>query len=161
MGPLTAAIPVITAVTAAIGVAYGVYAQQQASAFQTKIARRNSDAADQAARDASARGLNEGVKVGLAGGAARGSQRAAFGASGVVAGSGSSLDVLSDIAMFNELDKETAQSNAEREAFGFTTKGQNIRLQAGADRAAARYDSAGTILTGASSIAGNYYTQTH
>jgi len=160
MGPaFIAAIPVITAVTAAVGTAYGVYAQQKASAFQAKMAKRNADAAEQAARDAEARGLNEGVKVGLAGGVARGAQRAAFGASGIVAGSGSSLDILSDMAMYNELDKETAKSNASREAAGFRNQALNIRLQGKADKATSNYNSAGTILTGASQIAGNYYSQ--
>lgn len=156
-----AALPIITAVTAAVGTAYGIYAQQQASSFQKKMAARNAEAAQQAARDAAARGLNEGVKVSLAGGAARGALRAGFGASGIVAGSGSSLDVLSDAAMFNELDKETAQSNAEREAFGFRNQAGNFLLQSRMDSAAARSQSVGTLLSGASSIGGNYYSQTH
>ena len=160
MGPFVAALPIITAVTAAVGTAYAIYAQQQASAFESKMAKRNAEAAAQAARDAEQRGLNEGVKVGLVGGAARGATRAAFGASGIVAGSGSSLDVLSDMAMFNELDKETAQSNANREGLGFRNEATNIQLQAKANASRAANNSVSTLLTGVSTIGGNYYDRT-
>lgn len=156
-----AAIPVITLVVSSVATAYSVYAQQQASSLQDAIAKRNADAAEKAARDAEARGLNEGVKVGLAGGVTRGALRAGVGASGVEVGSGSALDVLSDAAMFNELDKQTTQDNARREAAGFLNQKGNFLLQNQLDQSSASSGQIGTLLTGASSAAGNYYNQTH
>jgi len=160
MGPGVPAIVVATTVISSLATAYGVYAQQQASKFQSAMAARNAKEAEKAAQDANARGLAEGIKLSLAGGAARGAARARFGASGVVAGSGSPLDVLGDMAMFDELDKQTSQHNFENEGRGFMNQAANIRLQSSADRAAARNQSIGTILTGASSISGNYFSMT-
>jgi len=135
---------------------YAAYAQKQASDFQAAVAKRNADAQNEMARDAAARGLNEGVRVGLAGGAVRGAMRAGFGASGVEVGSGSPLDVLSDAAMFNELDKQTAKSNAEREAYALRVGAGNYLAQSEIDRRRGTMAATGTILSGSAQVAGDY-----
>jgi hypothetical protein len=151
------AIPIISLVVGIAGTAYSAYAQKQAGDFQSAMEKRNAEAAERAARDAAARGLNEGVKAALAGGQVRGAIRAGFGASGVEVTSGSPLDVLSDAAMFNELDKQTIANNAEREAHGFRLQAGNYLAQASASRSAGRSNAAGTILSGTASTLGNYY----
>jgi hypothetical protein len=155
------AIPIITLVASLAATAYSAYAQNQASSFQAAIAKRNAEAAERAARDAAARGLNEGVKLSLAAGQARGAVRAGFGASGVELTSGSPLDVLSDAAMFTELDKQTLRSNAEREAAGFRVQSGNYLAQGSAARAEGRNAAFGTVLGGTSSAFGNYYGSKH
>jgi len=149
-----AAIPLVISL---VGTAYGAYAQKQAGDFQAAIAKRNADAKEQEARDAQARGLNEGVDIALKGGQVRGAIKAGFGASGVETTSGSALDVLSDAAMFTELDKQTAKSNADREAFALRVGAGNYLAQSSADKSSGRNAAAGTILTGTSSAVGNYY----
>lgn len=160
MAPV-AAIPVAVqaaalAISAAAG-AYAAYAQKQAGDFQAAIAKRNADAEEKAAQDAQARGLNEGVAQALKGGQARGAIRAGFGASGVELTSGSPLDVLSDAAMFNELDKQTIKANAEREAYSHRVGAGNYLAQAGADKATGRNAAIGTVLTTGSQVAGDWY----
>lgn len=150
----------VTLVISLVGTAYAAYAQKQAGNFQAAIARRNAEANEKAARDAAARGLNEGVKTALAGGQVRGAIRAGFGASGVEVTSGSPLDVLSDAAMFNELDKQTTKSNAEREAYGLRVGAGNYLAQSSADRATGRNAAAGTVLSGTASAYGDYYRAT-
>jgi len=156
-----AAIPIITLVVSAAAAGYGAYAQKQAGDFQAAIAKRNADQAEAAAKDAAARGLNEGVKIALAGGVTRGAIKAGFGASGVETESGSPLDVLSDAAMYNELDKQTAKSNSEREQYSLRIQQGNYLAQGQADRASGRNAAFGTLLSGTSSAAGNYYSSTN
>jgi hypothetical protein len=143
-----------------ISTAYAAYAQKAAGDFQAAIAKRNADAATAMARDAAARGLNEGVKIGLVGGATRGAIRAGFGASGVELTSGSPLDVLSDAAMFNELDKQTAKSNSEREQYALRTQAGNYLAQGQLDQMKGNYGAVGSLLSGASSLTGDYYRRT-
>ena len=156
-----AAVAIVGVVASAAGAAYSAYAQKQAGDFQAAIAKRNADAAEKAARDAAERGLNEGVRVGLVGGATRGAIRAGFGASGVDVGTGSPLDILSDAAMFNELDKQTARSNASREAFSARFQAGNYLAQGSLDKTRGRSNAAGTILSGAAQAYGDYYGATH
>jgi len=59
----------------------------------------------------------------------KGTQRAAFGASGVVVDEGSALDVLQDTAEFGEIDALTIRRNAEIEAFGFDFRATQLRRE--------------------------------
>ncbi len=152
-----AAAPIIAIVGTVVSTAYAAYAQKAAGDFQAAIARRNAENQEAMARDAAARGLNEGVRVALIGGHVRGEARAAYGASGISLASGSPLDVLGDIAMFNELDKQTARSNANREAFTYRAQAGNFTAQAKADTATGTNQAIGTLLTGAGTVAGDYY----
>ena len=154
------AIPIISLVASLAATAYSAQAQSKAASFQNAIAKRNAEAQERAARDAQARGLNEGVRLAMAAGQVRGAARAGFGASGVELTSGSALDVLSDHAMFTELDKQTAKSNAEREAYGMRVQAGNYLAQGQADLATGRNAAIGTVLSGVSSAAGNYYSMT-
>jgi len=155
------AIPIVTLVTSLAATAYTAQAQSKAGKFQAQIAQRNAEAAAQAARDAQARGLNEGVRMAMAAGQVRGAARAGFGTSGVELTSGSALDVLSDHAMFTELDKQSTKANAEREAYGSLVQAGNYLAQGRADAATGRNAAIGTVIGGTSQAAGNYYTMKH
>lgn len=136
--------------------AASAYQQEQQGEFQKKVQQRNADAEEKAARDAEARGLNEGVNAGLVGGAQRGAIRAEFGASGLDVGSGSALDVLSDVAMMTELNKRTAQANASREADFHRLRAGDYLAQGELSRRRGSYDAFGTVLGGSASVYGNY-----
>lgn len=140
--------------------AYTAYAQKQAGDFQAAVAKRNAEAAEKMAQDASARGLNEGIRLSLVGGATRGSIRAGYGASGIDLASGSPLDVLSDAAMFTELNKEAAKSNSDREAFSYRTQSGNFLAQGSIDKTTGMYAAGGTLLTGAGQAYGDYFKAT-
>jgi len=155
------AIPIVTLVTSLAATAYSAQAQSQAGKFQAAIARRNAEAQEKAARDAQARGLNEGVRLAMAAGQVRGAARAGFGTSGVELTSGSALDVLSDHAMFSELDKQSVKANAERESYGMHVQAGNYLAQGRADRATGNNAAIGTVIGGVSSAAGNYYSMKH
>jgi len=169
MGVAAAAVPAATAATAAtastvatittiIATMYAVYAQQEAASFESAQAKRKAEAEKKMGADAAARGLEEGTRIALAGGATRGAMRAAYGASGVELTSGSPLDVLSDAAMFAKLDKEITQSNAERETFANTMRAGNFLAQSSLDRMRANQGIGATILTGATQAYGDYYS---
>ena len=173
MGVAAAAVPAATAastaataastaatvatITTIIATMYSIYAQQEASSFQAAQAKRNAEAEEKMGADARARGLEEGTRIALAGGATRGAIRAAYGASGVELTSGSPLDVLSDAAMFAKLDKEVTQSNAEREAFANKRRAGDYLAQSSLDRMRANQGIGATILSGATQAYGDYY----
>jgi hypothetical protein len=58
-----------------------------------------------------------------------GAQRAAFGASGVVVGSGSSADVIADTVSFGAEDEAIIRNNASRAAWGFQEQAKQERYQ--------------------------------
>lgn len=153
--------PAIAAIVTTIAsTAYAAYAQKEASDFQAAQMRRNAEAAEAAARDEAKRGFNEEVKISLVGGATRGSIRAGYAASGIDVASGSPLDILSDAAMFTELDKQTARSNTKRAQYALRTQAGNFLAGARAARYEGYSDAAGTILAGAARVGGDYYSYT-
>lgn len=58
------------------------------------------------------------------------SQRAAFGASGVVVDEGSAFDVVQATEIQGSLDAMTLQYNIEQEQFGYTAEADNLKSQA-------------------------------
>lgn len=59
-----------------------------------------------------------------------GTQRAGFGASGVVVDEGSTFDVVKATQIQGAQDAMTLQYNIEQEAFGYRAEASNLRLQA-------------------------------
>ena len=84
--------------------------------------RRNAILARMAATSAIQRGSVLASNVRTAGGKLRGSQQAAFAASGVAVGQGSAADVDVETAALVERDAQIIQANAAMEAFGFREK---------------------------------------
>jgi hypothetical protein len=120
--------------------AYGMYSQgQQQKAmgeYQSAVAKNNAITAEnnaqiqeRGAADAEARGRIEEQQHRLKVKGLIGSQRSALAASGVQVDTGSALDVVSDSAMFGEMDALTIRSNAEREAYGMRVGAYNSRAQ--------------------------------
>lgn len=97
---------------------------------QREAAVANERRAKWLASDAIGRGERDAATLRLQAGALEGQQRAAAGASGFAADSGSFVDIIAGSREFSELDIQTARANAQREAYGFETEAEDWRRQA-------------------------------
>lgn len=162
-----------TAGVAGAGLAY-MSSQQQAKAlsdqanYKAGVDANNKILADRAATDATARGDVMQQQKATAAKQLLGRQRVAFAANGVDPNSDSALDLQSDTASAGALDELTIQSNAHREAAGYTSQGLNYQNQANLDRAAGAdalasgaLKGASTIIGGAGSVASNWYQMSY
>lgn len=156
--------------TTAIGFGLQAYGQKQAAKaqagqfnYQAAVDRNNKIIADRQADDAIKRGDAEEEEHRRKVAQIKSDQRVGFAARGIDLGSDNVLDTLSDTAMLGELDALTIRSNAAREAYGYRVQGMNYEASAGNNSLAAKNaKSAGktamvsTLLSGASTVAGNY-----
>lgn len=91
-----------------------------------------------------------------------GAQRATMAANGVDLGSGSANEVLASTKYMGERDALTIQNNTANQVWGYKTQGQNYTSEAAADTATAnainpRYAAAASLLSGAGTVASNWY----
>lgn len=152
MGP--AAIPALMWASVAISAAgAGLTAMQQIGTgrAQKQLAERNAAIAERAAEDRRARGEQEATAVRMKTSDLIAKQRAAIGASGVVADEGMSLYAIEDAAAFGELDALIVQNNAGRDAWGLEVQGQGHKFSGDVASANAAFSAGSTILTGAAS----------
>lgn len=147
MGPAALGIAAIAMVAA--GAATGAYAQYKAGQVQNEMAKRNAAMARQAAADAKERGAREEEKVRRRTSALIGRQRAIIGGSGLSLESGSALNVLADTEMLGELDAQTVQNNAAREAFGYEVQAQNFVFEGELAEFAGNWGAVSTLFQGA------------
>ena len=141
------------------GLATGLsaYGQLQQGKYQSQVARNNAIVQNRMAEDAIERGQREEARHRMKVGLIKGQQRAQIGASGREF-SGSAIDILNDTTVMGELDAFTIRDNAEREAYGFRVGATNSLAQGKLDRMRGNYGAGGTLLTGASKVAGQYKT---
>ncbi len=151
-----------TAVSAYGAIQQGQAAQNQAD-YQAAVDRNNQQVAEWQAADALDRGAEAERQHRTRVQQVLGSQRAAMASNGLDLSSGSPLDILSDTAMFGELDALTIRSNAEREAYGHRVRSQDFAASAqlaqmrGSSAATAGMVGAGsTLLTGTGKVASNW-----
>jgi hypothetical protein len=109
-------------------------ASAQVAESQAEQLDYNALVADLQSADAVARGADEEARFRSSVKGIIGSQRAGFAAQGVDVGSGSAVDVQADAAYLGELDALSIKSNAQREAWGFSTQAEDLRLGAGVAR---------------------------
>lgn len=120
-------------------------AAKRAGEFNAQVAELQADDALQRGREDESR-IRQGVRVGI------GSQRAGFAGQNVDVGSGSAVDVQADAAYLGELDALTTRNNAMREAWGYRVEAQNYRMGGQQAQSASRWNAAGTVLGGATSL---------
>jgi hypothetical protein len=125
--------------------AKGQYDQGKAT---RKAAEFDALAKEEQARDAINRGNIEQEKQRQKTKQVVGAQRAAMGNSGVVAGSGSFGDVLTDTAVTGERDAQTIRTNALRSAWGLESEADITRFKGKQAERAGKYGASGTLLTG-------------
>lgn len=106
-------------------------AEDQAGALERGALR-----SEMAGGDARRRGNREAGLIRMAASQAIGRQTVAQGVSGVDSNSGTALEQLGDSRLLSELDIQTAQNNAAREAWGYRAEAAEQRY--GAQRARQR-----------------------
>ena len=115
--------------------AFGQMQQQRAAAaqaqYQAQMARHNAELARRQAEHARIRGGVAVDQARLENARLRGTQIAAFAASGVDPTSGSPLGVIGDTAALGAIDAETIRSNHEREAWEYEVQASNFGAEAG------------------------------
>jgi len=146
-----AAIPYIVA---AVGTAYGMYKENQASQYQQGVAKQQKKLADQNAINANAEGSYAADQARIRGNLQRGQQLAAFAANNVDFSTGSAADILGDTAMFTAQDERQARINASLKAYGFQVQGLEAQAAGKYAKWNGRAQQFGTFLQGASQAAG-------
>jgi hypothetical protein len=138
---------------------------KQAYEQQAAVDRANADLLDYRASDALERGSQEQFRHGLKVASLEGTQRATFASRGVALDEGTPLNVLMDTKFMGDLDRTTIADNAAREAWALRYQARNIREHAGyamsrADAEDPSRAATGTLLSGAGSVATNWYRMT-
>ena len=123
------------------------------------VNEQNARASEEQAAIAELQGEEEAKRQRAAVAGLKGTQRATFGASGVLVDEGSALDVVTDTAGFGELDALTIKRNRQIEAWGYRTQATQYLGQAELSRAGRRSPTQAAVtslLTSGSTLAGSY-----
>ena len=134
------------------GTAVSAIGQVKAGNEAKELAEFNAHIAELQAEDAIAVGNEEANKFRSGVRTLIGRQKAGFAAQNIDIGTGSPTDVVADSAFLGELDALTIKTNAARAAWGYTVQAENFRRGGSNAQTASRFNAAGTILGGASSL---------
>lgn len=105
-------------------------AEARAMSANADIADKQAALDDERAEDALVRGKERIFAKRLTQAQIRGRQKAVLAARGLSLAEGSAFDILEDTDYLSEIDVNTIQTNAEREAWGFRERAKMSRLQA-------------------------------
>lgn len=170
MGIALAALPAISAVVGLAGAgisAAGAMEQGQATAasdaYQAQVAANNAALATQQGKLDIQSGEIQAVNSGLKTRAAVGTEKSQQGASGIDVNTGSAANVRAGTASMGMLDALTVRSNAAKKAYADEVQATSDTAQGQLDTFAgeqagtgADIAAAGTLLSGASTVGGNY-----
>lgn len=131
-------------------------AEGAAADHNARVALGNADMADMAADDAYLRGAREGSQLRRQATRLKASQASAYAASGVDVTAGTPADVLHSTDLLSEMDAETLEANAAREAWGFHVKAKQFRNQARGEHRGGEQAKQETFLTAGLNIAGRF-----
>jgi hypothetical protein len=131
--------------------------------MQSQVAQNNAQIANWQADDALARGNRDAIRMRIKTNQVKGSQRAALAANGVDLGQGSALNILTDTDYFGDVDADTIQGNAAKEAWALRNQAGNFTsesklLRSRAERENPLFAGGASLLTSAGKVAGNWYT---
>jgi len=168
MGAIAAPLMIATTLAAgavsAVGSVQQSKAQQAQARYQEGVARNNEILARRAADDARERGRIEEMNARIRTSQLVGRQRASLAANGVDVGSGSAIDLITDTFKIGETDALTIRANAERDAAAYLAQAGNFQGEAGLYKSSASnirgalpFELAGTALSTAGSVAGQWY----
>jgi hypothetical protein len=137
-------------------------ATQRSAAYQAQVARNNQIIAERRATQIEAEGEIAADKKRQDAARLAGRQRAVLAGNGVLVDFGSALDITSDTAAFGELDALNTKYNYDNQAYNARIQASNFGSEAAlADYRGASADPslgiAGTLLSGAGSIADKWY----
>lgn len=134
----------------------GAYSAYQQGKANKMVAESNRRIAEMKARDALKRGHETEARSRQGNRKVIGSQRAALAAQGIRVDFGSAADIQTETANIGELDALTIKNNALREAFGYTTQGQDSSMQGRLAYQAIMTQGMDTLLTSGVKAAGYY-----
>ena len=123
---------------------------------QQSTLRAQADALDQQSRGVMAAGEREQQRSMLQTANLKSRQRATMAANGFDMADGSNQAILNSTDMMGEIDRQTIENNAVRQAFGYQTQARYAR--AGADSINPWMSAVSTGLTGATQVAGSWYS---
>ena len=147
-----------TLALSAASAATSVGAAYQGARNQKAMANYNAQVAEQNAQDAIRQGDEEAAKVRRQYAQVGGQQRAGFAAKGIDFGEGSAADALDQTDFFSQADQITARNNAQRAAWNARAQKRGYEFQASAINPGAM--AGATLLSGASDVAGKWYSFT-
>lgn len=134
------------------GMFMGAYGQHKAGKVNQQLSEYNAGVAEYQAADAIKRGQVEATRRRTLTRGVIGSQRVSLARQGVDVNDGSALDVQADAAYLGELDAQTIQNNAAREAWGFKVQAYDMRLRGDGQRRQGDMGAINTLLTGSSNL---------
>lgn len=139
-------------------------AQKNAADYQAAVDRNNAILSQRQARDAVERGQADQQTQMRKNADALGRARASYASRGVEGNFGSPLDVMGDMAQFGALDAKTIGVNSEREAAQYQAQAMSsnasatLKQQQGNNaETAGTIGAFGSLLSGATSVASNWY----
>jgi hypothetical protein len=132
-------------------------AQQVQGQTAKAIGRNNQILAEQAAQDAERRGGENASTARRRGDQVLGAQRAAQAASGLDLSVGTAAELQDQTSFFTDIDQKTARDNAAREAWSARAQGANYRASGDAAAYQGNLGATGTLIGGASQVAGRWY----
>lgn len=163
----------VFAIIAAVAAIFSAYssiqqgnAQAAAAKYNAEMQAQNARTAEQQAQAAKTQGEAEKTAIQLKLAAMKGSARTGYAASNVALGAGSPVDYEVDLADRANIDMNTIDYNTDLEAWKYRVQATDSRNQStlsGAKAANAKsagyMGAVGSLLSGASSVAGAYYTK--
>jgi hypothetical protein len=132
-------------------------AKEEQANYEAGVARNNQITAGYAADDALRRGELEAQRVQRQASQLTGTQRASYAAKGMDITEGTPGDVIDQTNFFGQVDANTARYNGKVEAWQKKTQAQNFGAQADAASSRASGAMAGSLLSGAGSVASSWY----
>lgn len=129
---------------------------------QSYLADTNARISELGAETELRNGERQVAAITMRAGQVKSAQRVALAANGVDLGVGNAAELQASTDLMKEIDKNTAESNAVRSAWGYRTQGMNYQNEATVKRGASDAISPGmaatsSFLTGAGQVAGSWY----
>lgn len=147
----------------AVGAVQSGYAKSEAASYRSQVAANNAKLAEEDATREMQAGEVAAFNRGLKTRAQVGSQKAAQGASGIDVNTGSAVDVRVGTEELGMLDALTIRSDATKRAYAKQVEAHNYTVQSELEEAEAEQavtagwiSGAGTLLSSASSVGGNW-----
>lgn len=145
-----------------VGAFYNAKGQKTALSAQAAIDETNARLADMSAQSALLTGQRQEQSVKLTAAQVKSSQRAAQAANGIDLSSTTPVAVRTSTDVLGEVDAATVAANAMRTAFGYQSTALNFRNKAIGERASAKaispwFSAAGSLVSGASTVADSWY----
>lgn len=150
-------------VTSAIGSYNSAAIQKINLNTQAAIADSNARIAEVGAQSALLRGQKQASALTLKAGQLKSRQRASMAANGIDLGVGNAAEIQASTDIMAEIDKNTIETNAVYEAWGYRSNATNyqneaLMKRAGADSISPGMAAAGSLLGSAGTVASSWYS---